>query len=408
LEQKIISLVSCIFIASYLFSQSGCTDPQAINFSPSAIDNDGSCIYETTSLSLENVTDLSSEVLAENSGLSLFNQSLWTINDGGNGTLVYELDTLGNILREVFVEGVNNVDWEALTQNESHLFIGDFGNNSGNRQDLSIIKISKSELLNNVNDTVSGQTMFFNYGDQVDFSGPSNAHNYDCEAFIYMADSLYLFSKNWQNQEVRKYAVPIDWEGIYTAFVSESYDVDGLITDAAIDPVDSNIVLLGYYSLGTGIYNSFIWMLWDYSDGKIFNGNKRRIEIGNMFMMGQTEGISLRESSIQGYVSSEQISAVITIPPKLFMFNFEQFLSSSTVTSKETQGLVTMQCYPNPSQSKVFISNYKGEFQLYDAISGRLIYEGTYKNQGVDLSALSIGIYLLKTSHTSFKIVKIY
>ena len=125
-------------------------------------------------------------------------------------------------------------------------------------------------------------------------------------------------------------------------------------------------------------------------------------------MMGQTEGISLRESSIQGYVSSEQISAVITIPPKLFMFNFEQFLSSSTVTSKETQGLVTMQCYPNPSQSKVFISNYKGEFQLYDAISGRLIYEGTYKNQGVDLSALSIGIYLLKTSHTSFKIVKIY
>jgi len=114
-----------------MLSQSGCTDPQAINFSPSAIDNDGSCLYETTSYTLENVADLSPETLAENSGLSLFNQSLWTINDGGNGTLIYELDTLGNVLREVFIEGVNNVDWEALTQNESHLFIGDFGNNSG-------------------------------------------------------------------------------------------------------------------------------------------------------------------------------------------------------------------------------------------------------------------------------------
>lgn len=390
-----------------MLSQSGCTDPQAINFSPSAIDNDGSCLYETTSYTLENVADLSPETLAENSGLSLFNQSLWTINDGGNGTLIYELDTLGNVLREVFIEGVNNVDWEALTQNESHLFIGDFGNNSGSRQDLSIIKINKSELLNNLNDTVSGQTLFFKYSDQVDFSGPSNAHNYDCEAFVSMGDSLYLFSKNWQNQEVRKYAVPMDWEGVYSAIVSESYDVDGLITDAAFDPIDSNIVLLGYYDLGPGIFNSFVWVLWDYSAGNIFNGNKRRIEIGNMLTLGQTEGISLRASSAQGYVSSEQISSVITIPPKLFAFDFEQFLSSSTVTSQGAPGQASIQCYPNPSQSKVFIRNYKGEFQLYTALGGRLIYEDIYQNQGVDLSAFPSGIYLLKISHKSFKIVKI-
>lgn len=393
-------------IASKLFSQSGCTDPQAINFSPSAIDNDGSCLYETTAYTLENLVDLSAETLAENSGLSLFNQSLWAINDGGNGTLIYEIDTLGNVLREVFVEGVNDVDWEALTQNESHLFIGDFGNNSGSRQDLSIIKINKSELLNNLNDTVSGQTLFFEYSDQVDFSGPSNAHNYDCEAFVCTGDSLYLFSKNWQNQEVRKYAIPIDWEGVYTAIVSESYDVDGLITDAAFDPIDSNIILLGYYDLGQGIYNSFVWMLWDYSAGNIFNGNKRRFEIGNMLTLGQTEGISLKASSAQGYVSSEQISSVITIPPKLFAFDFEQFLSSSIVASQESQSHMSIYCYPNPFQSKVFIGNYEGQFELYEALSGKLIYEGIYHNNGIDFSVFPSGIYLLKISQTSFKIVK--
>ena len=103
-----------------------------------------------------------------------------------------------------------------------------------------------------------------------------------------------------------KIYIPIDWEGVYTAIVSESYDVDGLITDAAFDPIDSNIVLLGYYDLGPGIFNTFVWILWDYSAGNIFNGNKRRIEIGNMLTLGQAEGISLRASSAQGYVSSEQ------------------------------------------------------------------------------------------------------
>ena len=407
MEQKIISVIVCIFIANSPFSQSGCTDPQAINFDASAIENDGSCLYETTSYTLESVADLSTEALAENSGLSLINQSLWTINDGGNGTLIYELDTSGNILREVFVEGVNNIDWEALTQNDSHLFIGDFGNNSGSRQDLSIIKINKSELLNNSTDTVSGQTLFFKYSDQLDFSGPPNAHNYDCEAFISIADSLYLFSKNWQNQEVRKYAVPYNWEGVYSSIASESYDVNGLVTDAAFDPIDNKIVLLGYYDLGPGIYNSFAWILWDFSSGNIFNGNKRRIEIGNMLTLGQTEGISLRPASAKGYVSSEQISSLITIPPKLFTFNFEQFLSNSTVASGHIQDNPLISCYPNPCQSKVFLRNYEGDFQLYSALNGKLVKKGLYHNHGIDLSRLSLGFYILRTCHKSFKIVKI-
>ena len=404
--QKTISVITCILIAKVIFSQAGCTDPQAINFDAAAIENDGSCFYETTAYNLDLVADLSDDDLAENSALSLFNESLWTINDGGNNTVIYELDTTGSIIREVYVEGVNNVDWEAVTQNEDHLFIGDFGNNSGGRQDLNIIKINKSDLLDNISDTVFGQTLFFKYSDQVDFSGPTNAHNYDCEAFIATADSLYLFSKNWQNQEVRKYVLPFEWAGEYEAVYTESHNVEGLITDATIDPVSNSIILLGYYDLGPGIYNSFVWMLWDYSSGNIFSGNKRKLEIGNMLTLGQTEGICLRPSSFRGYLSSEQISSLITIPPKLFAFNFEQFLSNSTVAVGESQGQIKVYCYPNPFQSKVFISNYKGEFQLYSALKGKLLCEGLYDKQGLDFSTLPKGLYLLKVGYSSFKIVK--
>tara|TARA_B100000767_G_scaffold275162_1_gene310765 strand:- start:252 stop:1475 length:1224 start_codon:yes stop_codon:yes gene_type:complete len=407
LERKIISLGICLFIAKELFSQFGCTDPQALNFNASALENDGSCQYETTSYALIPVADLSTGALAENSGLSLMNESIWTINDGGNSTIIYELDTLGSIVREVFVDGVSNVDWEALTSNDSHVFIGDFGNNAGSRQDLSIIKINKAELIENSNDTVFGQTLYFKYNDQIDFSGPSNGHNYDCEAFVASADSLLLFSKNWQNEEVRKYAIPFDWEGEYAATFSESYDVGGLITDATFDPISNNIVLLGYYDLGPGLYNSFIWMLWDYTSGNIFNGNKRRIEIGSMLTLGQTEGICIRTSTAKGYVSSEQISSVITIPPKLFSFDLELFFASSTVSSHEGQVQQLSRCYPNPFQSRVFLSNYQGGFQLYSTLNGQLIHSGTYQKTGLDLSGFPSGVYQLKVSHSSFKIVKI-
>ena len=36
-----------------------------------------------------------------------------------------------------------NVDWEDITQDETHIYIADFGNNNGNRTDLKIYKILK-------------------------------------------------------------------------------------------------------------------------------------------------------------------------------------------------------------------------------------------------------------------------
>ena len=125
-----------------------------------------------------------------------------------------------------------------------------------------------------------------------------------------------------------------------------------------------------------------------------------------MLTLGQTEGICLRPSSLRGYISSEQISSLITIPPKLFSFNFEQFVSNSTVALAEGQGQIKAYCYPNPFQSKVFLSNYKGEFQLYSALKGELLHEGLYDEHGLDFSALPKGLYLLKGGYLSFKIVK--
>ena len=283
MERKVIYLVLLLFLAGNALSQLGCTDPQAINFNGDAITNDGSCLYEPTNYTPTGISNLASPLLAENSGVISLNASLWVLNDWGNNTSLYELDTLGNILREVVIYNVENIDWESLAENDTHIFVGDFGNNSGTRTDLSIIKIEKEQLFNSTQDSVPGLEMQFSYADQIDFSGPSNAHNYDCEAFFAVDDSLFLFSKNWQDNLVKKYALPDEWQGIYTTEPNEVFNIAGMVTGASIDKNSGNISLLAYIDNELGIYNSFIYMLWDYSGHDFFSGNKRRIDIGSMF-----------------------------------------------------------------------------------------------------------------------------
>ncbi|MEJ6505983.1 MAG: T9SS type A sorting domain-containing protein [Crocinitomicaceae bacterium] len=404
METKVIYLIGFIFLFGTSYGQTGCTDSQALNYNSEALINDGSCIYENTSYDLNLVTNLVSPALNENSGIVYLNESIWVINDGGNSTELFQLDTLGNIQRQVFVQNVQNNDWEALTQNETHLFIGDFGNNSGSRLNLNIIRIPKASLLDPLIDTVSATILFFEYGDQDIFSGPSNGHNFDCEAFLAFQDSLYLFSKNWEDEMVKTYVLPLDWDGIYTAFPVESFNIDGLVTDVSIDSEAERLTLLGYKDYGMGIYSSFIWLLWDFSEPGFFSGNKRRIEIGSMLAVGQTEGISLSSSS-RGYVSSEQISSIITIEPKLFSFEFELFFSESTLGVNPEKETIGYRVYPNPVTETLNLNDHIGAFVIYSQW-GLIVQTGWSFGGMLDVSKLKPGIYVLDLKKRKVKFIK--
>jgi hypothetical protein len=108
----------------------------------------------------------------------------------------------------------------------------------------------------------------------------------------------------------------------------DSFNVDGLITDACTDNNASHTYLLGYKNNGNNFYTSFIWCVWDYPGNNYFNGNKRRIEIGNVLNLSQTEGLALSSSS-KGFISSEKVVSVITIAPKLFHFDLGSIFEST-------------------------------------------------------------------------------
>ncbi len=404
MERKVIYLVLFLFLAGNAISQLGCTDPQAINFNGDATTNDGSCLYEPTNYAPTGISNLASPLLAENSGVIALNESLWVLNDGGNNTSLYELDTLGNFLREVVVYNVQNIDWESLAENDTHVFVGDFGNNSGTRLDLSIIKIEKQQLLNSTQDSVPGFEMQFSYADQIDFSGPVNGHNYDCEAFFAFDDSLFLFSKNWQDNLVKKYALPNEWQGTYITAASEVFNIEGMVTGASIDKNSGNISLLAYIDNELGIYNSFIYMLWDYTDNGFFSGNKRRIDIGSMFTLGQTEGIVMNAGH-RGFITSEEINNIITIPPMLFSYDFYDYLTNEQVGLVDHKTHAKPTLYPNPVEDKLY-SKINGVYEIYGWPSGVKFKEGIYNGKGIDLNLLAPGMYIYRVGQSSFYFLK--
>ena len=325
--RQLTLLISLLF-SPIIFGQFGCTDSQATNFNASASINDGSCLYNPTNYSLNLVANLV-DTLSENSGLVWAAGKLYTFNDSGSGTKVYEVTANGTIIRTIHIANSTNVDWEAMTSDSTYFYLGDFGNNNGNRTDLCIYRLLKSEVTNNAIDTVVAEKMNFSWADQLDFTSAYNANNFDCEAFYATEDSLFLFSKNWVDLKTKCYSLPNYWTDTLNATLSSQFDVDGLITDACKDTINHRIYLLGYKNNGSNFYTSFIWCLWDHASNFIFSGNKRRIEIGNVLTVSQTEGITLSDNGT-AYVSAEKVINIITIPAKLFNLNFSAYFEEST------------------------------------------------------------------------------
>ena len=239
-RQLFLSFIMCFILGFPLNGQEGCTDPQAINFDGMAIDNDGSCIYGATQFQMEQRATLP-DLLEESSGAAFIDGQLWTHNDGGNPNEIYRIDTLtGEILQTVLVGNLENEDWEDMAQNDTHLFIGDFGNNLGNRMDLGIGRIDRNDLGNLI---VSAEFINFSFSDQTDFTERLNDNDYDCEAFFYYQDSLHLFTKNWVDEQTRHYTLPAT-PGTHVAQLRETFDVQGLIAGAAIDEASGTILSL--------------------------------------------------------------------------------------------------------------------------------------------------------------------
>lgn len=229
--------------------------------------------------------DKLSNQVEETSGLIFFRNSIWTLNDSGGKPAIYRLDSkTGKVTQVVKIVNAINVDYEDLTQDNDFIYIGDFGNNSGNRRDLCIYKIAKNDIPEKENISVKSVRILFEYADQKNFQRKSYKNNYDCEAMLSIGDSLYLFTKNWSDEQTRVYALPKK-AGKYRLKVLAEFPANGLITAAEYNSENGMLCLLGYKN-----YIPFIWTFWDFDKNNFFDGKKRRLNLESI-KGAQTEGL---------------------------------------------------------------------------------------------------------------------
>lgn len=225
---------------------------------------------------LKVVGDLSSE-LNEVSGITTISNSdlIWMVNDSGNKPRIYGVSEDGKIRKELKIKAKNN-DWEDLTSDpDGNIYIGDFGNNYSKRENLAILKVSKDSL--NESGKINIERISFSYENQTKFPPKKKGLYFDCEAFFYHKNNLYLFTKSRVKHDFGKtslYKIPAK-KGTHIAQLIAEFntceDMSCWITSADISDDGETVVLLTPNS---------IWSFTDFEADNFFSGVAIKHDLG--------------------------------------------------------------------------------------------------------------------------------
>jgi len=324
---------------------------------------------------LDSLTTLAVSV-PESSGLLYKEGRLITHNDSGDAPYLYELDTLnGLVLREVFINNANNVDWEDITADSNYLYIGDIGNNFGTRTNLRIYKIAWSEYL--LGDTVEAQQIIYSYHDQVDFSNNQFFTPYDAEALVAIGDSLFLFTKDWSAARTKVYPLP-KIPGTYAAIAIDSFVVPGLITGVDLSPGGDQLLFSAY-----SFTSAFVLTLSDFASFPLSGETSYTWPLPLTGSI-KSEGVCWRDDRF-AFISTEQVGAL----PSVLYYLDTDFVSKAGILS----GNPSIKVYPQPASESIQVEGEHIQgLELLNA-SGLLVLKTT--EAYLDVSHLPAGIYSL-------------
>jgi hypothetical protein len=350
-------------------------------------------IASSQSQTATTITNLQTPNLDETSGLLFYNNKLLTFNDSGGQASLYEINSInGTITKTITITNATNVDWEDITQDASYIYIGDIGNNNGNRTNLKVYKIAKSDF-DGADNTATAEIIAYSYANQTDFTSNPNNNNWDAEGLISRGDNLLIFSKNWANKMVNVYSIP-KTIGTHSAVLESSYNTNGLITGAETSFSEDIIYLTGY----SNSQAPFMYTIHDIPTNSldVFSGTVSE-KITNIVSIGnQVEAIALFEitptkhrlyTSNEKYIfSSGPIS--ITFPAKLWYIeiNSDSLLDVPNNTMDDS-----LKLFPNPFDSTIKTNKIVDEIVIFDQ-SGRIITKQQYVDE-ILLENLSQGNY---------------
>lgn len=226
--------------------------------------------------------------LQESSGLALYDNRLWSMNDSEGAPELIWLDLPAGRLGSVKLEGATNFDWEALALGDEQLYLLDCGNNRGDRIWMQLYAVPLSGLKQA---SVGVERSDFRWGD-TQYQVARREHNNDCEAAAWVDGQIWLFTKNWQDQQSRLYKLTpgTDRQQLLTQKIM---NVGGLVTGADYSAEHKMLVLLGYGS-GLRLLQPFIWLA-PVTGGELIWDQAKRYDLAES---GQWEAIVWQGSEL--------------------------------------------------------------------------------------------------------------
>lgn len=323
------------------------------------------------------------EDIKETSGLINVNGDIWTHNDSGGADRLYQINTeTGDVIRDVKIDDADNDDWEDLASDDTYIYIGDFGNNDGDRTNLKIYRISREELSDN--DEVEAEKIEFSYSDQTSWEVNHNNHNFDCEAMICFQGNLYLFSKNWVDHQTRLYILP-NQPGVHTAQYVATFDINCLVSGAEFLSSSNSLVIIGYNSNG----GTFTWLFNNFENDNFFEGESTMLIWS---MLTQAEGVCVDENN-SVCISSEEFENIVD--PMLYHFDFEDFITGEKEIA-ETDNILLFKHQENIIIKSNTGDQINGELIIYNQMGAIINQFHLQNNSTITLPVnLTSGIYFV-------------
>lgn len=334
-------------------------------------------------------------VLVESSGLAIEGSNrIWSHEDSGNTNEIYCFDTTGALLRTITIGNVENIDWEDMaSDNEDTWYIGDAGNNNNDRTDLAVYIIPDPETISG--NTVEAGIIRFSLEDQTSFPPSSPNRNFDIEAMVWHADSLFLFTKDRSNPFTgitKMYVLP-DKPGTYIAQLVDSYHVgnteeNGRITSADINHHTGELVLLT---------NTKLVSFTSYPGNRFFDGEV--VEYNFTTLPGQNEAV--------GFVSASKLYMTEEGNGNNAGNLYEIKLPLPQSIEKPVAQAGLMQVFPNPAADRIRVTcPVQGIAMLeLSEINGRLLLQQPFTGDDtLKIGNLVPGMYIVKLRNESMQV----
>ncbi|MCB2408549.1 hypothetical protein [Hymenobacter lucidus] len=225
----------------------------------------------------------------ESSGLARAETAgtFYTHADAGNEPVLYKIDMTGRLLGKSTLP-FSNVDWESLAQDDKgNIFVVDAGNNNNSRRDLVVYRMNpNSQDLSKI---------AFSYSDQKAFPPGKKERNFDCEASLWHAGKVYLFTKDRGAGQTSKVYTLSDQPGTQKAQLLTRISIAGEVTGADVSSDGRRIALLAREEL---------FLLEGSSFAAALKATPRRISLKGA---GQTEGIVFhKDDNNTLFISTEE------------------------------------------------------------------------------------------------------